>query len=758
MDGEAGRLFTIDSVPGRSAPGDGPPVRQWPVLRRLEKGRIGTRGADGSASVRRRERADTLLFGPFWRLPCGQYRLSFRCRAERPRMRSQPVLGVEIIVLNRDQQAWRDFTAAELAAGESQLDFDVPQELSLEAGEQACFEFRFLHLHNADLTVDEVELRHLDDGEALLPPRRWRLLGRQWLTPRARRNAAGMVIVPALAPPGTIADSGRPFLWLPEGPYRLDLRGRATAPRHPDEPVVAVEIGARPLSGRLALATGRRETVLVGAADFTARELADDVASVTFAVTRELSLDGGDDVPFEFRLLHLGNAGLTLDSVEVVAQNDIEAEPPPNRYRLLGRMRARGPWQRPEPGLEVRRDEPPGVALASGRPRPRLAAGAYRLSVCAGADNARDPTRPVLGLEVSAVLAPGSTEPLLRRRSLPVLRRDFAVNDLSGGRAEAVFTVPAEALAEGHAFCDIRLLHTGNADLRLGPVELRQERAPRAAGSGRMPAARRNVLVIGNCQAETVRQGFNVIPALRSRFRARYQYVCLPQHLHSRGIDELRDSDLILVQDLKHWEHYPLREHIPEGTEIVRFPFLNFAPLWPFDHYNGPGDKLAHDREWPNFTFQHQDGLLARLRREIPDKEARFRAYRDLTVDGIVDVERLLAFETRRLAALDRRSGFGIGRHILDNFRQRPLFYTTNHPNRELVTLLMEWVMRQLGIDEPVPNAEEFDHLRRLQVPVHPKIAAALGVEWADESTVYIYEGRPITWEAYIRAYIGHYG
>src|SRR5207248_5762450 len=156
MDGEAGRLFTT-SVPGRAAPADGPPIRQWPVLSRLEKGRIGTRNAGGSVSVRRRERADTLLFGPFWRLPCGRYRLSFRCRAERARMPSQPVLGVEAIVLNRDQVAWRDFTAAELAGAAAAVEFEVPPELSLEAGEVTPFEFRFLHLHNADLTIEQSE-------------------------------------------------------------------------------------------------------------------------------------------------------------------------------------------------------------------------------------------------------------------------------------------------------------------------------------------------------------------------------------------------------------------------------------------------------------------------------------------------------------------------------------------------------------------------------------------------------------------------
>lgn len=758
MDGETGRLFTTASVPGRATPGDGPPVREWPVLRRLEKGQIGTRADDGSVSVRRRERADTLLFGPFWRLPCGRYRLTFRCRAERPRMLAQPVLGVEIIVLNRDQQGWRDFTAAELAGGDAAVEFEVPPELSLEAGEVTPFEFRFLHLRNADLAIDMVELRQLDDGEAEpLRPRRWRLLGRQWPSLRARRTTPGGITAARGVPAGTILQGGRPYLWLPEGSYRLDLSGRAAAPRHSDAPVVAVEVTAHPLSHRSGEIGARRDSVLIGAADFTAGELAAGTGTLAFAVPRELGLDGGEDVPFQFRILHLGNAGLTIEGVEVTALNRAAAEPAPTHWRLLGRLRHSGP-RRLEPAFPVRRDEPPGEVLGSARPRPRLNAGEYRLSLDATAENPRDADSPVLGIEVSALLAPSSTEPLLRRRVLPLLHQEFRAADLAAGRVEAVFSLPAQALAGDSAFCDIRFYHRGNADLRLGPVELREERVPETPGSARMPVARRNVLVIGNCQAETIRRGFEEAEPLRRRFKSKYQFVGLPKHLHQRGIAELRECDLLLVQDIRDWESYPLKDEIPDGIEIVRFPLLHFASLWPFDHWNGPGDKEAHDREYPNLTFLYLDGLLGRLRKEIPDKEERFQAYRDLTVPDIVNHVRLHDFERRRLLAMDQRFGGGIGQFVLDNFQARQLFYTIAHPNREVLSMLMQRLLHLLGIDERFPEIAEFDHLKRLQVPIHPKVARDLGVGWADEDKLYSYEGRSITWEAYTRSYIEHYG
>ena len=43
-------------------------------------------------------------------------------------------------------------------------------------------------------------------------------------------------------------------------------------------------------------------------------------------------------------------------------------------------------------------------------------------------------------------------------------------------------------------------------------------------------------------------------------------------------------------------------------------------------------------------------------------------------------------------------------------------------------------------------------------MPVHPKVAQALGVTWARENTKYLYGGEQITWETYVRRYIDHYG
>jgi hypothetical protein len=270
--------------------------------------------------------------------------------------------------------------------------------------------------------------------------------------------------------------------------------------------------------------------------------------------------------------------------------------------------------------------------------------------------------------------------------------------------------------------------------------------------------ARTNVLIIGNCQAQTVYEALLRTGEFNARLNANYHFVGLQQNLHHLGRKELESSDILLVQDIKDWEYYPLRQYIPENMRVVKFPLLHFASLWPFDHYNGPGDKEAYEKEWPNLTFLYHDGLLARLRKEIPDREQRYSAYRSLSAEGVINFIRLHDFERRRLTAMDKQFGLQIGQFILDNFRRRRLFYTTNHPNGQIIAMLMQYLLEHLGLEQIYRPIASLDHLRRLQVPVHPKVAQALGVTWANANTKYLYHGEHITWETYIRRYIAHYG
>jgi Polysaccharide biosynthesis enzyme WcbI len=590
-------------------------VRRWHVLDRLEKTAIGKRGAEGATTVRRREPAGCLLYGPYWQLPAGAYRLNFHCHSGRPRMDRQPVLGVEVIAMNRVQLAWLDLTAEELQTETGSLDFSVPAELGLGAGDEARLEFRFFHLGNADLTITAVDLQKLDRG-AVRPrsPRQWRMLGRLEKTALVTRRREG-ISVRRSRRAGRILDGGRPLLQLPAGRYRLSFVCRTGYPRIPSQPALRVEVVAwsrwqnqRSWSWRSPFSLSAPRGIPQASGDFAAAQVSSEAAFIEFTVPTELSLEGGQDIVFDIRFVHLGNVDFTLSEVCL------------------------------------------------------------------------DQTGPLPDLSVAVRQSPA--------------------------------------------------LNTGNT----------------------------NVVIVGNCQAQTVYEALVRTRAFNERLEAKYHFVNLQHSLHELGRKDLESCDILLVQDIKDWQNYPLRPEIRDDLTIIKFPLLHFASLWPFDHYNGPGDREAYDRESPNLTFLYLDGLLARLRKEIPDPEARLIAYRSLSVDGVVNYVRLHDFEKRRLAAMDKRFGFDIGDFILQNFQKKRLFYTTNHPNGQIFGMLLQHLLKCLRVDRGFRPIASLDHLSRLQVPVHPKVAKALGVKWATERTKYLYSGEWITWETYVRRYIAHYG
>jgi hypothetical protein len=265
------------------------------------------------------------------------------------------------------------------------------------------------------------------------------------------------------------------------------------------------------------------------------------------------------------------------------------------------------------------------------------------------------------------------------------------------------------------------------------------------------------LVVIGNCQAEIVAVALRH-PTFGGRFAVDYHFVDLPAAEHERARCELARSSAVLVQDISDFEEYPLRGAIPEGRPIVRFPCLRFASLWPFDGRNGPDDKQARQdpRQPPHFV--HFDGLLGRLRGQIPDPVQRFEAYRTLAVDRVVNVARVHEFETRRWSSLDHEYGCAIGRFVLERFRHERLFRATGDPGAALYRMLLQLVVDQLGTglvvpDDFIPEGAESD-----EVPVHPIVARTLGVTWADEAATYLFHGAKVRWEDYIRQYIGHFG
>ena len=272
----------------------------------------------------------------------------------------------------------------------------------------------------------------------------------------------------------------------------------------------------------------------------------------------------------------------------------------------------------------------------------------------------------------------------------------------------------------------------------------------------------RQVAVFGNCQAENLVHLLRAVPALASEFSFHYHFVRLDENRQDELAEQATMADVWLIQDVADWDVYPLRHALREEALQVRFPFLYMAALWPFDaHQNGP-DLVALEKGaelGPSETFDFQDNLLARLRDREPDPEARYQAYRDLRTEGIPNLSRYLEADAVRLRRMDARLDVDLGAQMLADFRERRLFHAITHPTVETLQRIADAALRPLKQTVDWTEVDVVDRLSVFQVPIHPRVAAELGLTWVDDQTTYRFKAmEDLTFEQYYRRYIDVYG
>jgi len=734
---------------------------QMSLLGRLTKTSIGKRNKDGSLKVEADEPHGYVLTGPLCELATGHYRLEVSCRAGAPKAPDLPVLGLEAVATSSGQLAWRDFTADELKSGHATIAFFVPPDSGVDPTK---FNFKFYHFGNSDITITAVNLiRTTEQSVRRGELRTWRLLGRLRAKKTAKRHRDGAVAVTQRKHPECFLD-GPPAFMLPQGRYQLQFLCSAGPAQRRGQPVLGVEVIVR---DRHQLAWR----------DFTADELDRGAVTISFTVPPGLGDRHGGQAPFSFAFFHLGNSDIAVRAVELreIPEDAADAGAPPV-WRLFGRLQKK--WRagrivdgRPAPGAAPVRRILQGI-----QPHLKLPAGRYRVRLDARSAGAS--IAPAMRVDVAAQhfwRPPRWLSPLfetlrwrIRSTLAVVATHQFSASELNAGDGAIDFEVPFEWSIESGAdvWFDLRLARLSGATIDVKDVRIMAapyqdngaNQAPVPAVKTTLRDSKQALVIIGNCQAEIVGHQLRAT-ALSDRFSVNFHYFNMPDHEIEMGKRVIDAADLVLVQDIRDWEQYPLKDFIPASARIVKFPCLRLASLWPFDSYNGPGDPDALKRDWPQLKFPYLDGALARLRKETPDPERRLARYAALDMDLLVDPKRLHAFEERRLLAMDRQYQCQIGQFVLENFQSRRVFHTTTHPHVKLLAMLLEQLFKSLEIKNVVPGGSEFDRLfSSTQIPVHPMIGKLLGIKWATESARYLFDGEQLTWEAYVRRYIGYYG
>jgi hypothetical protein len=259
----------------------------------------------------------------------------------------------------------------------------------------------------------------------------------------------GTVSIAAHTEPLTVLHG--PHLRLNEGFYRLRVQCEVGSPRRPLHPVLGVEIIAQNRFHR-------------GWRDFTADELRMGQATLEFEVPPRLAADHDIDAPFEFRIMHLRNAGLTIRAIELQQIQDWEMAPRSYlQWRLLGRLYPIWrQWARSS-SVHIGRMTTTGLLLGRCFPHLHLPAGSYRLDLKCLVGSVGNASRPVLRVEV------------LTQHRILIASHDLFAAALTGGYGSIEFVVSEEFAVENgeHIRFEVRLSHFHNANLLIDAIDLR---------------------------------------------------------------------------------------------------------------------------------------------------------------------------------------------------------------------------------------------------------------------------------------------
>lgn len=211
--------------------------------------------------------------------------------------------------------------------------------------------------------------------------------------------------------------------------------------------------------------------------------------------------------------------------------------------------------------------------------------------------------------------------------------------------------------------------------------------------------------------------------------------------------EKLQNCDLLIYQKLDNsWgelsEEY-LLSHVNPKAKTICMPNIYHKALWPISKGTGVLSTL--------YDETYVDELMQR----------------NLTIDEIVylmkKVDLAEHYDLRQLYEESIRTERGKGYlkcaelcdYIEENFSEKRLFSTLNHPYGPLLNLAAKFVLEEIGYTK-VPDCilPDITCDDEYYMPIHPSVARFFNLKYADENSRYPVYGNMLNYYEYIRAYV----
>lgn len=185
-----------------------------------------------------------------------------------------------------------------------------------------------------------------------------------------------------------------------------------------------------------------------------------------------------------------------------------------------------------------------------------------------------------------------------------------------------------------------------------------------------------------------------------------------------------------------------LLARLPAGTPALCIPNMFFRGPWPL--WSGaPG-------------FDYRDSYLDHLLgMGLPGADI-LHVYLRTPLAAKYDLAALLDETVERERQRQAKTPVPYLDFVLENFRQRPLFHTVNHPSAELIAHAARGILRELGLapaDEDALAALATGY-EDFFLPIHPQVADFYGLAYGGSDETYPSYGRRRSFAQYAAAYV----
>lgn len=253
------------------------------------------------------------------------------------------------------------------------------------------------------------------------------------------------------------------------------------------------------------------------------------------------------------------------------------------------------------------------------------------------------------------------------------------------------------------------------------------------------------LLIYANCQGDEMTELLGRLRAFAAHYRPEHVFLGALAEFDATRPDAasvFADTALVWEQmsDAFPEERAEFAARLPDGVRHLRFPAFTCSTLYPL---------VASDPRQPGEGFYpYCDIVAVRIWREMGgatgamdsvSDAAIFERYMDLSARMLPDLDRVLERDLAQWRERDAVSDVRMADFLQRGLRHEQLFYTSGRPSWRV----MRWVLRHL-IALSLEDAStwlramtELDRLDRnyvgndaLHIPIHPEVAARLGLEW----------------------------